>query len=85
MIGFESIFDVFPDKGKAVMIPIRTTAALLVSYRTDGAHWWEYLDVIERALEEAAPVGGSVSAALLWSQLSRAAKAKATEQTAAGS
>lgn len=55
MICFESIFDVFPDKGKAVMIPILTTAALLVSYRTDGAHWWEYLAVIERALEEAAP------------------------------
>jgi hypothetical protein len=41
-LGFEPIFDVFPEKDKAVAIPIFTTAALLTSYRGEPRHWWEY-------------------------------------------
>lgn len=40
------------------MVPVFTTAALLVPYRTEGQHWWQYLDVIEQAaplLKETVP------------------------------
>jgi hypothetical protein len=78
VLGFEPLSDVFPvNKGKGVMVPILTTAALLVSYRTDARHWWEYLDVIERALEEAAPLSeAAFPAALLLSRRNRALKAR---------
>lgn len=84
-IGFEPLFDVFPDKeGKAVMVPILTTAALLASYRRSPRHWWEYLDVIEQALEQAAPLPEeTVPAVLLWSRCNYAIETqKAGERTA---
>jgi len=55
-LGFEPLAAVFPDREKAGSVPILTTASLLVAYRPDGQHWWEYLDVIEGGLEEAAPL-----------------------------
>jgi hypothetical protein len=84
-IGFEPLFDVFPDKeGRAVMVPILTTAALLASYRGSPRHWWEYLDAIEQALEQAAPLPEeTVPAVLLWSRCNYAIKTqKAGERTA---
>jgi hypothetical protein len=75
-LGFEPLTDVFPDKEKAASVPLLTTASLLVAYRPEGKHWWEYLDVIEGALEEAAPLSeAAFPAALLLSRRSRALKA----------
>lgn len=64
-LGFEPLFDVFPDKGKAATVPVLATASLLVAYRTGDRHWWEYLDVIERALEQAAPLPRETAPAVL--------------------
>jgi hypothetical protein len=55
-LGFQPVVDVFPDLAKAGTIPFFVTAALLVAYHQEGTHWWEYLDAIEKALEEAAPL-----------------------------
>jgi hypothetical protein len=55
-LRFGPILDVFPDPERAGAIPFFTTAALLIAYRREGRHWWEYLDVIEKALEDAAPL-----------------------------
>jgi hypothetical protein len=76
VLAFEPLLDVFPDKGKAATVPFFTTATLLVAYRPDGEHWWEYLDVIEQALEAAAPLPETVvPALLLLSRRNRALKA----------
>jgi hypothetical protein len=58
VLRFEPILDVFPDPERAGTIPFFATAALLIAYRREGRHWWEYLDVIEKALEDAAPRRG---------------------------
>jgi hypothetical protein len=65
VLAFEPLIEVFPDKEKAGTIPFLVTAALLVSYRTDGKHWWEYLNAIETALETAASLPEDVVPALL--------------------
>jgi hypothetical protein len=76
-LGFEPLIELFPEKEKVAAIPILTTTTLLVSYRTNGKHWWEYLDVIERALEDAAPLSeAAFPAALLLSRRSRALKSR---------
>jgi hypothetical protein len=64
-LGFEPLAEVFPDREKLAIVPIFTTAALLVSYRRHGADWWDYLDAIENALEAAAPLSEDVIPALL--------------------
>jgi hypothetical protein len=79
-LGFEPLLEVFPDKEKAASVPFQATAALLVAYRTDGKHWWEYMDVIERALEEAAPLSeAAFPAALLLSCRTRALKSRSPD------
>jgi hypothetical protein len=84
-LGFEPIFDVFPEKDKAVAVPIFTSAALLASYRREPRHWWEYLDVIEQALEQAAPLPKeTVPAVLLWSRISRAVETQRFGERTAG-
>jgi hypothetical protein len=76
-LGFETLLDVFPDRGKIATVPLLTSASLLVAYRPDGKHWWEYLDVIESALEEAAPLSDAAfPAALLFSRRNRAQQAR---------
>jgi hypothetical protein len=86
-LGFEPLLDVFPDKGRAATVPFFGTATLLVAYRPDGKHWWEYLDVIEQSLEAAAPLPETVvPALLLLTRRNRALKAttsaKAQDQEA---
>jgi hypothetical protein len=77
VLGFEPLIELFPEKEKVAAIPVLTTTTLLVSYRTDWKHWWEYLDAIERALEEAAPVSeAAVPAILLLSRRTRALKSR---------
>ena len=64
-LGFEALIDIFSDHGKIATVPFLTTASLLVAYRTDGRHWWEYLDIVEGALEEAAPLSQAAFPAVL--------------------
>jgi hypothetical protein len=83
-LGFEPLLEVFPDKEKAATVPFFATATLLVAYRPDDQHWWEYLDEIEQALETAAPLPEKVvPALLLLSRRNRALKAKAEANGAA--
>ena len=80
VLGFEPLLDVFPDQAKAASIPFFATAALLVACRPESRHWWEYLDVIEQALEAAAPLPETiVPAVLLLSRRSRALKSPARD------
>jgi hypothetical protein len=62
----------------AVMVPVLVTAALLASCRAEPRHWREYLDVIERAIENAAPLQeDDFPAVLLLSRRDRALRARA--------
>jgi hypothetical protein len=79
-LGFEPVSEVFTDKGKVGHVTISTAASLLVAYRPDGIHWWEYLDLIEQALETAAPLDEAlVPALLLLTRRQRALKARETQ------
>lgn len=85
VLGFRPLFDVFPDKQKAIVVPLLTTAALLASYRPGGRHWWEYLDIIEQALEQAAPLPKeTVPAVLLWSRLNHATESREGKEGTTG-
>lgn len=80
-LGFEPLSEVFPAKDRAIVVPFLTSAALLASYRTEGRQWWEYLDVIEHALEQAAPLPKeAVPAVLLWSRLNHALETEQAEK-----
>lgn len=81
-LGFEPLTDVFPDKERAASVPLLATASLLVAYRADGKHWWEYLDVIEGGLEEAAPLSEAALPAVLL--LSRRARTLKSREPASG-
>lgn len=82
-LGFEALAEVFPDQDKTGVVPLLTTASLLVAYRPDGKHWWEYLDAIEGALEEAAPLSREAfPAALLLARRARSLESRdAAERT----
>jgi hypothetical protein len=67
--------DVFPSAKDAVMLPLQVTGTLLLAFLPRGKHWWEYLDVIENALDAAEQADLSLLPALiLRSQRNRAAK-----------
>jgi hypothetical protein len=84
-LGFQPLAQVFPDKEQAASIPVFATAALLVSYRAHGTDWWDYLDQIERALEEAAALSqAAFPAALLLSRRSHALRQHADQGHPAG-
>jgi hypothetical protein len=68
-LGFEPLAEVFPDAQQAGSVPVFTAAALLVSYRRRWTDWWDYLEQIERGLEEAALLSeNAFPAALLLSR-----------------
>jgi hypothetical protein len=72
-LGFEPLTKVFADKERSDSVPLLTTASLLIAYRHSGQHWWDYLNVIEGALEEAAPLSrAAFPAALLLARRARA-------------
>jgi hypothetical protein len=56
VLRFEPVLAVFPDPEVAGTVPFFATAAMLIAYRRDRPYWWDYLDVIEKALEDAAPL-----------------------------
>lgn len=51
VFGFERIVDVFPDAKRASIVPLFTTANILLSFSHEGKHWSDYLDVIESGIE----------------------------------
>ena len=64
-LGFEPLDQVFPPVGEALTLPILITARLLLTFRPSDKHWWEYLDVIEDAIEKAATIDLSVLPAMM--------------------
>ena len=52
-LGGDRMADVFPSAEDAVMLPLQVTGTLLLAFLPRGKHWWEYLDVIENALDTA--------------------------------
>jgi hypothetical protein len=84
-LGFEPIVHVFPDQEQAASGPVFATAALLVSYRRHGTDWWDYLEQIERALEEAAALSeNAFPAALLLSRRKHALETRERTSRPAG-
>ena len=39
---------------------------MLVAYRRNRPHWWEYLEVIEKALEDVAPLTEAAVPAMIF-------------------
>jgi hypothetical protein len=80
VLGFEPLVAVFTAREKIGEVTTSTTAALLVYYRPDGKHWWEYLDQIEQSLEVAADLSEAVvPALLLLTRRQRALRERGTE------
>jgi hypothetical protein len=52
-LGFEPLEKVFPDPEKISRIPFLVASNILATYAPRERHWWEFLDVIENALEKA--------------------------------
>jgi hypothetical protein len=79
VLGFEPLLDVFPAMEKAGTVPFFATAAMLVAYRRNRPHWWEYLEAIEKALEDVAPLTEeAVPALILLARRTRALKETGT-------
>jgi hypothetical protein len=66
VLHFEPIDKVLSNPDEAVMIMIRVAAELLVGFRPNEHHVWDYLDVIELGLETAESASMSVYPAMLW-------------------
>jgi hypothetical protein len=64
-LGAERMADVFPSAKDAVMLPLQVTGTLLLAFLPKGKHWWEYLDVIENALDTAEQADLSLLPALM--------------------
>jgi hypothetical protein len=65
--------------GQPGTVPFFATAAMPVAYRRNRPHWWEYLEVIEKALEDVAPLTEeAVPALILLARRNRALKETAT-------
>jgi hypothetical protein len=74
-LGNESMAKVFPSPEVGVMLPLQVASTLLLAFRPRDKDWWEYLDVIEYALDAGAQVDRSVLPALmLFSRRDQAAK-----------
>jgi hypothetical protein len=68
VFGNDKLDDVFPELAVSTTLPILATARVIVSHRPHRArdkNWWDYLEVIERALEAASPVDLSLLPALM--------------------
>jgi DNA-binding XRE family transcriptional regulator len=63
VFGAEKLDQVFPDITVSTTLPILATASILVSFRPKNLrdkHWWDYLDVIEGASEQATTLDPAV-------------------------
>jgi hypothetical protein len=73
-LGAERMVDVFPSAQDGVMLPLQVAGTLLLAFLPRDMHWWQYLDVIENALDAAEQADLSLLPALmLRSQRLRAA------------
>jgi hypothetical protein len=73
-LGSERLPEVIPSAQVGILLPLQVTATLLLAYLPRGKHWWEYLDVIESALDAAEQADLSLLPALqLRSKRTRAA------------
>jgi len=66
IFGFESPLTVFEDSQKAAMIPLFTTANLLLSFFPKGQHWTDYLDTIWNSIEDSEQASLAILPALLY-------------------
>jgi hypothetical protein len=75
-LGVHPILEMIHDEKKAATLPFFVTAILLDTYRPEGKEWREYLDVIEKALNDAAPLAPeTIPAVVLLAHKSRALRA----------
>lgn len=68
VFGADKLDQVFADLGVSTTLPILATARILVAFRPHRArdqNWWDYLEVIEKALEAAPAIDLSVLPALM--------------------
>jgi hypothetical protein len=69
VFGEDKLDQVFPDLTVATTLPVLAAGRILGSFRPHrerDENWWDYLDVIEEALETAASLGPPVLPALMW-------------------
>jgi hypothetical protein len=52
-LGGQSMPEVIPSAETGILLPLQVTSTLLLAFLPRGKHWWEYLDVIENALDVA--------------------------------
>jgi hypothetical protein len=64
--GPDKLDQVFPDIAISTTLPVLATAQILLTFCPRDKEWWEYLDVIEEATEQAASLMPSVLPALMF-------------------
>jgi hypothetical protein len=67
VFGADKLDQVFPDLAVSTTVPVLATARILVSFRPQylrDKEWWDYLDVIEGASEQASALDQAVLPAL---------------------
>lgn len=68
VFGTEKVDQVLPDLAVSTTLPILATARILASFRPHkerDQHWWDYLEVIEKAFEAAPTFDMSILPALM--------------------
>jgi hypothetical protein len=69
VFGADKLDQVFPDLADSTTLPVLATARILVSFRPQylrDKEWWDYLDVIEGASEQATALDPAVLPALMF-------------------
>jgi hypothetical protein len=66
VFGADKLDQVFPDLAVSTTLPVLATARILLSFCPRDKDWWEYLDVIEVASEQATVVDPAVLPALMF-------------------
>jgi len=77
VFGSEKLDQVFPDIAVSTTLPILATASILASFRPQqigDKRWWEYLDQIEGATEQAGALDSAVLPALMFRVRSAASR-----------
>ena len=64
-LRFEPLDRVFSPDSDALALPVLITACLLLTFCPTEKEWWEYLDVIEDAIETASGIDMSVLPAMM--------------------
>jgi len=61
----EPMPEVIPSAEVGILLPLQVASTLLLAFLPQGKHWWEYLDVIENALDAAEQADLSLLPALM--------------------